>query len=209
MTREQIIDNSIQDDSSQLSDKKRLFVQKELKKQANTKANNQTINKGSIAYMSRDNVKKFDEIIRHRIFKIGKPYAFDKIEDLEKELSDYFDTCNKYNILPTVTNCSLWLGCDRDTIYNHANNSNSPYFGVMKNLINYLHDKMQSGTLSGDINPVTYIFLSKNYYGMRDDKNITVSATQGNNINSEETADALRKQIEEEHTPNASLISEE
>ena len=196
----------VRSDIVQLDDRKRNIIEKEVSKQNNSTKNNQTVNKGSIAYMSRDNVKAFDKIIRERIFKVGKPYAFDKIEDLEKELSDYFDTCNNYNIMPTVTNCALWLGCDRDTIYNHANNPTSPYFGVMKNLITYLHDKMQAGTLSGDINPVTYIFLSKNYYGMRDDKNIQVSATNSQGSpNSEETANALRKQLEEEHIPDATF----
>ena len=62
-----------------------------------------------------------------------------------------------------------------------------------------MHSLMQGGTLSGDINPVTYIFLSKNYYGMRDDKNIQVSATNDSSSpNAEETANALRKQLEEE-----------
>ena len=72
-----------------------------------------------------------------------------------------------------------------------------------------MHSLMQGGTLSGDINPVTYIFLSKNYYGMRDDKNIQVSATNDQSApNAEETANALRKQLEEETIP-AATISEE
>ena len=64
-------------------------------------------------------------------------------------------------------------------------------------------------TVEGKINPVTYIFISKNDYSMRDDKNIQISATQGSNINTQETADALRKQIENETTPNATLVEEE
>ena len=68
---------------------------------------------------------------------------------------------------------------------------------------------MQNGAVDGKINPVTYFFISKNDYGMRDDKNIQISATQGSNINTQETADALRKQIENETTPNATLVSEE
>lgn len=194
----------------ELDDRKRMIMEKEKSKQSNSKKNNQTVNKGSIAYMSRDNVKGFDKVIRSRIFKTGRPYAFDKFEDLEKELSDYFDTCNEYDVMPTVTNLALWLGVNKDTIYEHANNPMSPYSDLIKNVLNYLHDKMQSGTLSGDINPVTYIFLSKNYYGMRDDKNIQVSATNDSSApNAQETANALRKQLEEETIPNATISEEQ
>lgn len=205
--RQEIIDNV---DSLDIDDRKKNIIRREISKQSNSTKNNQTVNKGSIAYMARPNVKEFNKILRSKIFKIGKPYAFDKMEDLEKELSDYFDTCTRYNIIPTVTNVALWLGVDRDTIYAHANNSASPYSDMMKNLLTYLHDQMQSGTLSGDINPVTYIFLSKNYYGMTDAKdiNVTASANGGSQPNSQETAEALRKQIEEESTPEATLVSE-
>ena len=43
---------------------------------------------------------------------------------------------------------------------------------------------------------------------MEDSKQITVSAQQGSNINTQETAEALRKQIQEENIPNASVVSE-
>jgi hypothetical protein len=63
---------------------------------------------------------------------------------------------------------------------------------------------MQSGTIDGKINPVTYIFISKNDYGMRDDKNITVSpSSDKQTINSSETMDAIQKQLAEETVPNA------
>ena len=67
---------------------------------------------------------------------------------------------------------------------------------------------MQSGTLAGDINPVAYIFLSKNYYGMRDDKQITVSPSNNQTVNSTETMEAIQKQIEEENVPNAKISEE-
>ena len=106
-------------------------------------------------------------------------------------------------MMPTNVSLALWLGCDEDTLNNHANNPNSPFFGVIKSVKQYLHSLMQSGTLAGDINPVTYIFLSKNYYGMKDDKNITVTPATSNTTNSQETMDAIQKQIEEENVPNA------
>lgn len=168
---------------------------------------NNITNKGSIAYMSKENVKEFNKAIEKKVFNssgVGRPYAFESVEKLEEDLMEYFDACREYDMMPTKVSMALWLGCDEDTINNHANNSNSPFFGVFKRVNEYLHSLMQSGTLAGDINPVTYIFLSKNYYGMKDDKNITVTpATSDSLTNSQETMDAIQKQIEEENVPNA------
>lgn len=196
----------------ELDDRKRMIMEKEQNKQRNSKKNNQTVNKGSIAYMSRENVKDFNKVVRNRVFNpsgVGRPYAFSSMDQLKEDIGEYFDACNEYDIMPTVSNLALWLGVNVDTLYEHKNNSMSPFSEVIKNVFNYMHSLMQGGTLSGDINPVTYIFLSKNYYGMRDDKNIQVSATNDQSApNAEETANALRKQLEEETIP-AATISEE
>ena len=54
------------------------------------------------------------------------------------------------------------------------------------------------------MNSVLYMFLGKNYFGLKDDKNITVTpATSDSLTNSQETMDAIQKQIEEENIPNA------
>ena len=175
------------------------------------KRNARTVNEGSKSYLAQPNVKEFNAEIRKRVFNssgVGRPYAFQSLEVTEKEVNDYFQLCSDKQVVPTVTSLALWLNCDKDTIYNHANNSNSPFFGLFKNVINYCHSLMQNGAVDGKINPVTYFFISKNDYGMRDDKNIQISATQGSNINTQETADALRKQIEMETTPNANVVQE-
>lgn len=176
-----------------------------------TKKNNAVVNKGSSAYLSQENVKQFNREMQKRVFgtKIGRPYAFGNLDELQEQMQDYFDLCTDQQVVPTITSLALWLGVDRNTIYDHANNSNSPFSCVMKNTLNYLHSIMQSGTIDGKINPVTYIFISKNDYGMRDDKNITVSPTSDKQtINSTETMDAIQKQIEAENTPNADFTEE-
>jgi hypothetical protein len=172
-----------------------------------TKKNNQIVNKGSSGYMAQDNVKEFNKAMQKRIFNasgIGRPYKFGTVEELQEDMTEYFDLCAKTNTVPTLTSLALYLGVDTETINNHATNSNSPFFDVMKNTKTYLHSVMQNGTLDGKINPVTYIFLSKNFYGMRDDKNITVTPNSDKDpINSSETMAAIQKQLQEETIPNA------
>lgn len=191
---------------------KRNIIENAIIKQKNSKNNNSTVNKGSLAYLSKDNVKGFNKEMQKKVFNssgVGRPYAFQSIEQLKEDLSEYFETCDKYGVMPTVSNLALWLNVNPDTLYEHRNNSNSPFSEIIKNTFNYLHSIMQDGTLAGEINPVTYIFLSKNYYGMRDDKNIQVTA-QGNQspVNNQETMSAIQKQLEEENIPNAEIVEE-
>lgn len=191
---------------------KEKFFDNQIAKQSNSKNYSPTVNKSSSSYLSQENVKEFNKEMQKRVFNstgIGRPYAFSNVVEFEKEVQEYFDLCTDKQVVPTVTSLALWLGCNRDTLYAHANNPNSPFSGIVKNCINYLHSIMQNGTVDGKINPVTYIFISKNDYAMRDDKNITVSAQSNSSpVNSQETMSAIQKQIEEENTINAEVVSE-
>lgn len=173
------------------------------------KKDNHVVNKGSIAYMSKENVKEFNKKMEERIFKNsvghGRPWAFQDLEKLQQDITDFFTLCRDTETMPTIVSLALYLGVDEDTITRHASNPMSPYCETLKNVRIYLHNLMQSGTLAGDINPVAYIFLSKNYFGMRDDKNITVTPTNNQTVNSTETMEAIQKQIEEENVPNADI----
>lgn len=164
-------------------------------------------NRNKNDYMSDPNVKEFMAEMNERAFGKkgrGRPPAFSSIEQLEDDLDDYIDLCRRTNTTPTVASVGLWLDCDRDTIYNHANNPNSIYFGTCKKIISMCHVALENRAIGNGMNSVLYMFLGKNYFGLKDDKNITVTpATSGSTTNSQETMDAIQKQIEEENVPNA------
>lgn len=187
---------------SKLPDDKRMVIEKSKNSRGSS-----TNNKSATSYMSQPNVQEFNRQMQKRVFNssgVGRPYAFGSIEQLESDVAEYFDVCNNTQTVPTITSLALWLRVDKTTIYEHANNSNSPFSPILKNVITYCHSIIQNGTVEGKINPVTYIFISKNDYSMRDDKNITVSpATSDQTINSTETMDAIQKQLAEETVPNA------
>lgn len=167
-------------------------------------------NKQGQEYMSDPNTIKFTNAMVDRAFnKTGAPYAFDSVEQLKMDVTEYVKLCYETSTIPTVASASMWLGCHRDTLYAHSNNSNSPFSDTCKKLIDLCHISMENGAIKGKVNAVLFMFLGKNYFGLKDDKNIQISATQGSNVNTQETADALRKQIENETTPNATLVSEE
>lgn len=196
MTREEIIS------SNSSKDKKEKFM-------AMTNHSSKSINnKQGQEYMSDPNTIKFMDSLMKRSFNssgVGRPYSFESVESLEKDINDFISLCYETSTIPTVSSSAMWLGCDRDTLYNHANNSNSPFFGTCKKLINVCQVALENGAIKNKMNSVLYMFLSKNYFGLRDDKNITVSAQQGSNVNSQETADALRKQLAEENIPEADV----
>ena len=157
-------------------------------------------------YMSDPNVKEFMMEMNDRAFgkkNRGRPYAFSSLEQLDKDLDDYIDLCSRTNTTPTVASVALWLDCDRDTIYAHAGNSNSIFSGTCKRIINMCHIALENRAIGNGMNSVLYMFLGKNYFGLKDDKNITVTPATSNSTNSQETMDAIQKQIEEENVPNA------
>lgn len=167
-------------------------------------------NKSRQSYMAQPNVKEFNKAMTDRLFGTGgRPPAFDSEPQLKNDIKDYLDLCQRTTTVPTIMGLATWLGVSRDTIYAHANDSRSPFSYILKNFIDLCHLSLENGAIDGKINPVTYIFMGKNYFSLTDSKDIKVSATNDQSSpNAEETANALRKQLEEETTPNA-IISEE
>lgn len=164
-------------------------------------------NKKGQEYMSDPNTIKFmDTVVRKSFNPDGRPYAFESVEVLESDMNEFLTLCYETNTIPTITAVALWLGCDRDTIYNHSNNSNSPFFGACKKIVNVCHLAMENGAVGGKVNAVLYMFLSKNYFGLKDDKNITITPTTNADINTPATMEALQKQIAEENIPNAEYV---
>ena len=163
-------------------------------------------NKQGQEYMSDPNTIKFTNALINRSFNPdGRPMAFKSVEILESDIREFLQLCYDTSTIPTVSSSAMWLGCNRDTIYAHANNLNSPFSDTCKKLIDVCQVAMENGAIKGKVNAVLYMFLGKNYFGLKDDKNIQISAQQGSNINTQETADALRKQIEQETVPNADV----
>lgn len=195
---------------SDLVSSDREIFEKDFENRLSNKRGNSLNNKNTKEYMSNPNVKEFNRVLRKKVFNntgVGRPYAFESKEQLEEQITDFFELCDRTNTIPTIINLSVWLGCNRDTIYAHANDSNSPFSDIFKNVINFFHGTIESSAIGGGVNPVLYMFLSKNYFGMRDDKNINIApATNDQTINNQETMSALQKQLEQESTQEATYV---
>lgn len=159
-------------------------------------------NKTRRSYMEQPNVKAFNKKFYKQAL-IGRPLTWNSVEELEEQLMEYFKLCDETATIPTITAIATWLHCSRELIYRHANDENSPFHDTLKNVINICHTSLENGAVDGKVNSVVYIFMGKNYFDLEDSKNITVTPATSNTINSQETMDAIQKQIEEENVPNA------
>ena len=188
--------------------KKEKFVSSQLAKQNNSKKNNQLINNNRKEYMAQPRVQEFNKAMTERLFgTTGRPPAFNNVDDLKSDIREFVLLCQKTTTIPTVMGLATWLGVNRDTLYAHANNSNSPFSVVIKNFIDLCHMSIENGAVDGKVNPVTYIFMGKNYFGLSDSKDIKVTASSDNQStpNAQETAEALQKQLQEEHISEATI----
>lgn len=167
------------------------------------KRGNMYDNKARQSYMAQPNVKEFNKTFIPKALT-GRPFKWDSVEQLGTEVGEYFELCEKTNTVPTITAIATWLHCNRDTIYAHANNPNSPFSDILKTVINICHTSLENGAIDGKVNSVVYIFMGKNYFSLEDSKQITVTPTSDNaQISSKSTMDAIQKQLEEETIPNA------
>lgn len=107
--------------------------------------------------------------------------------ELLERLDDYFDQIQNRAIPPTVEELGLYCGYTSETLRAWRSGMNKgfrdePLPGISTKLIakkalEMVHATDAVLTESGKMNPVTYIFRSKNYYGMSDRQEIVVSAS--------------------------------
>lgn len=161
-------------------------------------------NPQAVEYMQKPSVIEFSRTLTDRAFssKHGRPMAFSSVEQLESDFKEFMELCYKTSTTPTIVAMALWLDCNRDTIYAHASDSNSPFSETCKKMIEVCHQSLENRAVDGKTNAVLYMFLGKNYFGMKDDKNITVTPASQSDIPAD-TMGAIQKQLEQENIPNA------
>ena len=155
-------------------------------------------------YLQQPNVKKYNSIITSKSFDIvasrGYPRAFNSFNECLEEVEDYFKLCYDCNIIPTIASLSLYLGLNRETLYNYANNPKTyDYSNILRMAINTCQSYQETAVLDGSIPSVPFIFLSKNYFGLKDTTDISFNNNQDTNImNNTNTMQVIKEQIESE-----------
>ena len=159
-------------------------------------------------YLSQENVKSFNRIVVSRNFdkleerhKNKNQQIFPDYDECLNDIGDYFKLCDKYNIIPTIASLSLYLGVNKETIYQYANNPKMyECSNILKTAIQTCQAYHENAFMSGEVPPVAFIFYAKNYYGMKDQTDVRFNQDQNTDTISSDSVSALREQIIQEES---------
>ena len=156
-------------------------------------------------FFAQENIKEYQhEMVTHSFGKdapkkIGRGSFFESVEECEQWIMDFFDLCSRTEVLPTISGLACWLRCDYTTILKHAQNPNSPFCETCSKAIAICHANIELGATESKLGATPYIFQAKNYFGMKDEQQISIGGTVNHELlNSPDSLNALRSQIEEE-----------
>lgn len=102
-------------------------------------------------------------------YMLSKQPKVNSDEECIERLDWYFKTCFSERRIPTVEDMCLALGIVRQTLMQWERGEvGSTRADIVRKAKMLLHSIDGKLVASGELNPVTYIFRSKNYYGMVD-----------------------------------------
>lgn len=110
------------------------------------------------------------QLLEH-LYKYWKLPTAKTDEEIAERIEFYFNDCYKNKVKPTLEGCALAVGVTAGTFSNWADKeskSDFDRFAISKRIKTLLSSFDASLLINGKLNPVAYIFRSKNYYGMKD-----------------------------------------
>lgn len=125
----------------------------------------------------------------------GKPLVKSDDECRER-LLDFFVQCQENGELPTVEKMIMALGCVKSTAWEWENGRgcSSERTNLIKKAKEFIATFEAEMVTEGKINPVTYIFRAKNFFGMKDQQDLVL--TPNNPLGDQPTAEELKNRIE-------------
>ena len=154
-------------------------------------------------YLSQPNVKKFHAIVTDKAFdrlkkdnNKGRPTIFSSREECLEEVGAYFKLRYDCAVLPTISSMALYLGFSRESLYASASSPMCDFSDILKKAISSCQAYQESPALDGTLNAPVWIFTAKNYFGMHDNQNITLSASQNTTQINPQTLDTIKEQLQ-------------
>lgn len=144
------------------------------------------------------------EIITDSLHWFNRPIVKSDAECLER-LIEFFEFYAKSGGIPTVEKMCLCLGASKQTVWEWQNGAKTHERAEMiKNAKGILASIDADLAIRGLINPVVYIFRGKNYYGMKDQQEVSVTHTA--RIEDGMSQDEIRRRLlEDSSTPVTEL----
>lgn len=151
----------------------------------------------------RNPIKATPEEMRNKMRKLKAVYDLPKI-DIESDeavierIEYYFTYSMEAGLKPTIEGLALAIGVSRSTLWDWETGRSRAQLGssrsdIVKKAKEYISYMMSEFVMNGDINPITWIFYAKNYFGMKDVQEINVSAS--NNLGDQLSPDEISKRI--------------
>ena len=123
-------------------------------------------------------------------------------EELCERLNWFFMQCAETQQLPTVEKMSNCLGYHRNTIFDWEQGNNSGFTpatgGIIRKAKQILASIDAELAQEGKIQPVVYMFRSKNFYGMRDQQEVVVTPNNAVETVDVETIEAKYAELPED-----------
>lgn len=89
-------------------------------------------------------------------------------DEMDVEIEKFIVYCASNGITPTLSGLSLWLGVTRQTLMNWKRNSTHELNRAVSRFTELFHSIVEQKTLDGELNPLVYFFLGKNYFDLQD-----------------------------------------
>ena len=101
-------------------------------------------------------------------------------EECAERLNEFFTECSRTGEIPTVEKMTLALGAARTTVWNWENGvgCSSARMNMIKKAKQILANIDAELVLGRKIPETTYIFRSKNFYGMKDVQDLVLTPNQ-------------------------------
>lgn len=157
-------------------------------------------------FISRDNVREYHTALITKTFKnIEKPTqdvakCLTSYENCLNEVTDFFVLCMQKQMIPTISSLCLWLGIGSDTLYTKAKNKQT-FVGasIFSEAISICRAFTENGALDGSISPQVFSLLGKNYFGLHDNQEITLTPKADNSqVNTLNTMKVIQEQLTHE-----------
>lgn len=122
-------------------------------------------------------------------------------EELEERLADFFTYCANNDVVPTVEAMWMYCGYYRGWAYDIESGRSKGFSSdtsvIVKKAKEFLSGYDAEMVATGKLNPVVYIFRGKNYYGLKDQQEVNLTANSSDDVN----ADDIRDKYIKEHYP--------
>lgn len=101
-------------------------------------------------------------------------------EELAARFDEFFHECAEQGKIPTVEELEICTGYSHGGLSDIAIGKNPGFSPETKHIIKRAKEFLKTFdaklVMTGEINPIVYFFRAKNYYGLKDQQEITVSA---------------------------------